>query len=414
MNFNIETDFHIFDEIIQNRPEINLEDFKKTLDSYYLPFVEKIITLKDQKNTLDGLIVGVSAIQGAGKTTQGEIMEILLRHLGHTSISLSIDDHYITHKELCTLRNTDPRYIRRGVTHDLPLAILNLRDLRQMRDGEAIIISGYDKSANQGDGERYRWVEVIEGTEMKLTVIQEQLVINKMLQDVWAMKLVSLKVKNQEIPLAERMGSSVPIIENILPTALIKFLENHKNQEITVTKNGESIMFVGESNIEVDPKDLPIGWRIVDKKPSFIFYDGWMLGARMVSDDTIFESGLPGIETADDIDFAKMINKKLENYEPLWEMLEFVNMLYVPDYKISITWREQAEKKLREKGSGMSERGIIDFVHYFWRSVHPAVQIQNLAEDTRHTNQVVVINDDHSIKEIISPEEVLSQYSRKS
>lgn len=289
----------IFDEILKKRPEISKENLKKDLENYYFPYAQKLINLKKDKGSDKGIIVGVSAIQGAGKTTQGEIMEVLLKHLGFSSISLSIDDHYITHEQLEELRQFDPRYIRRGVTHDIYLAIQGLTQLKKMKDGEEVKIPVYDKGANNGDGD---WV----------------------------------------------------------------------------------------------------GWKTVNKKPDFIFYDGWMLGVRRIKDESVFESGLPALDTPEAILFAKDINKKLDEYLSLWELIDFMNVLYVPNYQISLEWRDQAEEILRAKGQGMSKDEIKEFVYYFWRSVHPAIQIKALAFDKIHTQQVVIINDDHSIQEVVS------------
>lgn len=308
MDFDVNVDFAIFDPLLKKRPEINSENLKKDLDNYYLPFIQKLADLKKKKSSTDGIIVGVSAIQGAGKTTQGEILEVLLKHLGYCSVSLSIDDHYITHEQLNELREFDPRYIRRGVTHDIYLAVQNLKELKEMKNGIEVKVPIYDKGAKGGDGD---WV----------------------------------------------------------------------------------------------------GWKTVVNKPDFIFYDGWMLGARKVEGESVFESGLPALDTPEHIQFAKDINKKLDGYLPLWDLIEFMCVLYVPDYENSLKWRDQAEDVLRAQGKGMSHEEIREFVYYFWRSVHPAIQIKNLAQDSKHTNQVVIINEDHSIKEVIDPAKVKEKYS---
>ena len=297
-------DFDIFQPIISRRPEIKEETLKKDLQKYYLPFAQKLINLK--QNTSLGAVVGVSAIQGAGKTTQGEILEILLNHQGHTSIHLSIDDHYITHKQLNELRQKDPRFVRRGVTHDIPLAVKNLTDLKNFKEGMEVQIPIYDKGIENGDGDR-------------------------------------------------------------------------------------------------------VGFKTVNKKPDFIFYDGWMLDAKKVSDETVFEKGLPALDTPEHIQFAKDINKKLDEYTPLWSLIDFMDVLYVPNYEISLKWRDQAEEALRARGEGMSSDEIKEFVYYFWRSVHPGIQIKNLAHDDK-TDQVVIINDDHSTGEVLAPNQVKMMY----
>lgn len=302
----MDADFHIFDELLKKRPEIFPDSLKKDLQNYYLLYIEKLLKLRQNSDQTKGLIVGISAIQGAGKTTQGEIMEVLLGHFGKSSVSLSIDDHYLTHEQLNELREYDPRYIRRGVTHDIHLAITNLTDLKNMTAGMEVKIPTYDKGAEKGDGD---WV----------------------------------------------------------------------------------------------------GWKSVTKKPDFIFYDGWMLGAKRVEDESIFESGLPALDTPEHIQFAKDINKKLDEYLPLWELFDFLNVLYVPNYEMSLKWRDQAEERLRIEGKGMTSDQIKEFVYYFWRSVHPAIQIKSLAQNV-DTDQVVVINEDHSIKEVLSATQVKERY----
>lgn len=411
--FSVDTDLHIFDELFERRPEVTKENLKKDLELYYLPYLKKLEEIKKNKDSLDGVIVGISAIQGTGKTTQGEILEILLKHEGYTSVSRSIDDHYLTHKELCDLRSRDPRFIRRGVTHDVALAIINLRDLQKMRD-DPIIISGYDKGAHSGDGDRFRWVNIDqEKVCLKLQITEQELMINKELKKTLATDLAELWIDGYEIKVPERLGSNIPLQKHFLPEELISFLTEHKDQLFEVMqKDDDNLFFKGQNTEEfvVAKKDLPNGWRVITEKPDFIFYDGWMLGAREVEDLSVFDSGLPALEKEEDREFAKMINKKLDNYIMLWAMIEFMNVLYVPDYEMSLQWRDQAEEHLRQKGEGMTHDQIIEFVHYFWRSVHPGIHIKNLAHHELHAQQVVIINDDHTVKEVLLPEEVKIKY----
>ncbi len=409
MYFDSEKDLNIFDEFFKKRPEVSVESLKEDLTKYYLPYAQKLIELKKNKPNSNGIIVGVSAIQGAGKTTHGEVLEILLKHLGHSSVSRSIDDHYITHKELCELRTRDPRFIRRGVTHDISLAILDLRDLREMEEGKPILVSGYDKGAQHGDGDRFMWINPEEGLEIKVKLVEEELMVNKELQKVKALQLVSSSWNGQEVYLPRNMGSDVHVTEPIL----LEWLQNeiHSNEEISISMEGDQVKFAtANSNIMVPKKSLPNGWRLITKKPDFIFYDGWMLGARRMEDESVFDVNLPALETEADRNFAKDVNKKLENYHPLWTMFEFMSVLYVPNYQKSIEWRDSAEETLRVKGEGMTHDEIKDFVHYFWRSVHPAIHIKQLAQNPTNTQQVVIIGDQHEVIEVITPEEVKLKY----
>lgn len=409
MDFDIDAQMDIFTPLFEKRPEITPENLKTDLKKYYLPFVEKLVGLKKQKG--ESVLIGVSAIQGAGKTTQGEILEILLKNFGYSSVSLSIDDHYLTHLELCELRDEDPRFIRRGVTHDIPLAKRDLENLLNMSD-EPVLVSGYDKGAQEGDGDRFRWINSHPGLVVKIKVLEKSLMVNKNFQNCLGLEIISATYLNSPVFLPSNMGSAIPLIEPFLPKHLIDFLKDQRDQELIITEeDDENVKFINNSEIVVSKKDLPKGWKLVTKKAEFIFYDGWMLGVRSVDDESIFESGLEALDTDEHIQFAKYINKRLLNYEELWEMIDFLNLLYVVDYQISIKWRDQAEEVLRTKGEGMTSEEIKEFVYYFWRSVHPAIHIKNLSVDEKHTDQVVVINDDHSVNEVLTPKQVKAKYS---
>jgi pantothenate kinase-related protein Tda10 len=411
MDFDLEQDVAIFDQLLLRRPEIDREKLKGDLEKYYLPYTKKLIELKKQKSPNQGLLVGVSAIQGVGKTTQGEILEILLDHFGHSTNSQSIDDHYLTHRQLCELRQHDPRYIRRGVTHDINLAARDLKKLKTMTPGQPVLISGYDKGIQSGDGDRLRWVNMEQGLVLQAKVIEEELMVNKQFQSIKALQLISAHFQDQNLVLLDNMGSDIPVAEYFLPAKLVMFLGG-QTAEFEVTQDVLGMVeFKGNGEVAVDKKDLPHAWRLVTKKPDFIFYDGWMLGARSVTDESVFASGLPALETPEDQQFARDVNKKLLDYENLWAMFDFLNLLYVVNYQDSLKWRDQAEEALRAKGEGMTHDQIVEFVHYFWRSVHPAIHIKNLAHDEIHTQQVVVINDDHSVGEILSPGDAKIKYS---
>jgi len=410
VQFNPATDIAIFDELFKKRPELNRQNLIADIQRYYLPYAEKLVVIKQTKNSSEGVIIGVSAIQGAGKSTQGEILEVLLKHLGHSAVSRSIDDHYITHAELSQLRQSDPRYIRRGVTHDIPLALSDLTALQQMQNSRPILVSGYDKAVHHGDGDRLRWVNLSEGVTLTAQVLKEELTVNKTLQSIKAIQLASVEYNGAPVELPLNMGSDIPLVDKNLPAALMEFL-NHQSGSITITsQDSENAKFSGVGEMVVAKKQLPNAWRLITQKPDFIFYDGWMLGARPVEDESVFSSGLPALEKTEDQAFARDVNQRLADYAPLWQLFSFVNVLYVHDYQVSIKWRDQAEEALRQKGQGMSHEEITEFVHYFWRSVHPAIQIKNLAHESVHTQQVVIINDDHSVGDILTPEQAKQQY----
>lgn len=415
MNRQIELD--LFAGILERKPEL-AANFPHDLKDYYQPFAEKLIEMRQQRGDREGLIVGISAIQGAGKTTQGEVMEVLLGETGHPMVSVSIDDHYLTHKELCELRADDPRFIRRGVTHDISLAQDTLASLRLMKDGQPILVPVYYKGAHSGDGERYRWVTPQDEVSLVAQVIETEMMISANLQAVRALHLEEVNFRGQSLQIPSNMGSDIPLLEGVIKTKLLNFLNANAKVghafSVAVDNRGglKTVSFetidISQHSLRFDASasDLPPGWKVVDRKPSFIFYDGWMVGARPVADEGVFESGLPALETPSNIDFAKFVNRKLAHYLPLWDKVDFQTVLYVPNYHRSLDWREQAELPLRARGQGMTPDQIRQFVYYFWRSVHPGIHISNLARDTKHTDQVILIRDDHSIGPTITPDKV--------
>lgn len=112
------------------------------------------------KRPLVPLIVGLNGVQGSGKTTVCERIQRFLSTEGGrsakvTSISLSMDDFYLTYAEQCSLfqRTGNPLLEYRGLpgSHDLALANNVLHSLAR---GKPTLIPRYDKSLNSGRGDR--------------------------------------------------------------------------------------------------------------------------------------------------------------------------------------------------------------------------------------------------------------------
>jgi D-glycerate 3-kinase len=101
------------------------------------------------------LIQGILGGQGTGKTTLGAVLTLILKHLGNSTLSLSLDDLYKTYRDRLALRKQDPRLIWRGPpgTHDIQLGLDVLDCLRQP-SGQPIPVPRFDKSAWEGAGDR--------------------------------------------------------------------------------------------------------------------------------------------------------------------------------------------------------------------------------------------------------------------
>jgi D-glycerate 3-kinase len=131
--------------------EANIRQVLKTL----LP---KIQTLHE--TTTRPIILGITGLQGSGKSTWASLIVRLLASEHHLhAVTVSLDDFYKTHDDLVARRNKDPGnklYRTRGQpgTHDEELAAQFFRDLAEYRGESEMKIPSFDKSLFNGEGDR--------------------------------------------------------------------------------------------------------------------------------------------------------------------------------------------------------------------------------------------------------------------
>ena len=95
------------------------------------------------------LIIGINGTQGSGKSTLADYMCTMLGERKLRTVSLSLDDFYLTHAERQTLADTvHPLLKTRGVpgTHDIALALTTINSLIE-GSGETLI-PRFDKSTD--------------------------------------------------------------------------------------------------------------------------------------------------------------------------------------------------------------------------------------------------------------------------
>lgn len=142
---------------------------------------------------------------------------------------------------------------------------------------------------------------------------------------------------------------------------------------------------------------------IITQKVDFVLFEGWFVGVHPVDEKVFFDAPDP-IVTECDRQFAKDMNSALQQYLPLWEYLDRLMVLYLPDYRWSKQWRRQAEHQMIAQGkSGMTDAEIDAFVEYFWRSLHPELFIKPLIKRPDLVDLVIEINPDHSPGDVYTP-----------
>ncbi len=412
--------------LLAKKPEL-ASTLSHDLEHYHQPFADRLIELRGQIGTDKApYIVGGAANQGAGKTTRGEIYQILFATEGFPMISLSIDDLYLDHAALCQLRESDPRFESRGVTHDFALIDSTLDSVMRMGDKPILMPGPYDKGAHNGAGDRYLWVNPQPGVELTARLTEEEIMLNGQLQKAPVLHLDRATFQDKPLTLTDDMGSLIPLEPGFFPEsghALRQFLFDNVGSaydlNVSVRNVGgkEVVCFQArdQSGASVEHyavySELPPGWRVIKKKPAFIFLEGWMQGLRPAEDKSVFNKDLlklPGFRDENDIDFARFINDQvLPKYLRYWDMVDFQTVLYNPNYPITFEWREQQEQRLRAEGrKAKSPAEVRRFVEYFFRSLHPTLFLDRLARDIEHTDQVTILADDRRILSVTTPDQV--------
>jgi len=109
------------------------------------------------------VVVGLSCVQGGGKTTLVNALRDLMRQGNSddtlTCVAVSIDDFYLTHADqvaVAAAHSDNPLLQVRGTfgTHDTDLGSSTLQQLRNAVDGDTVSVPVYNKWAYHGQGDR--------------------------------------------------------------------------------------------------------------------------------------------------------------------------------------------------------------------------------------------------------------------
>lgn len=120
-------------------------DYRSVVEAQWRPLADRIGDLWCDKQPL---LVGISGAQGSGKTTLCRFLKVLLVEHNLRSVTLSLDDLYLTRAERQALAaDVHPLFATRGVpgTHDLALGEAILDDLLA---GRTAALPRFDKAAD--------------------------------------------------------------------------------------------------------------------------------------------------------------------------------------------------------------------------------------------------------------------------
>jgi D-glycerate 3-kinase len=303
---------------------INEQQTYLTLVAQITNWRQEINSPKERLNQRP-LIQGILGGQGTGKTTLCRLLCQLLKIMGYSAVSLSLDDLYKTYLDRQQLQLQEPKLRWRGPpgTHDIQLGIDTLQQIRLGNcsdNQQQIALPRFDKSLWAGIGDR---------TTPEL-------------------------VDQPDIVFFE--GWFV----GVLPIPEERFLVNEITNEIT----NEMVDGVGVASP-------------VENQASALSFD---------------------------LSFARYSNQQLQNYLPLWQLVDKLIMLYPKDYRYSLQWRLQAEQEMVNSGKpGMDLEQIRDFVQYFWQALPPQLFLIPLTKQPTPVDLILPLDENHNFGKICYP-----------
>lgn len=144
-------------------------------------------------------------------------------------------------------------------------------------------------------------------------------------------------------------------------------------------------------------------WQNVEKV-DIVLAEGWFWGCRSLQEEELDKpSGndlVDMIEKRDDPNgiFRRIVNRALEKYHKLFDLCDNLVVLKVPSLEKIREWRKEQERKLKEeKGTGMSDKQLDEFLDYFATFTQRYVIPLDVSENA---DLVVTIGDSHETKKV--------------
>ena len=138
-------------------------------------------------------------------------------------------------------------------------------------------------------------------------------------------------------------------------------------------------------------------WATVTGPVDLVIFEGWCVGSMAQKDDELKEPINP-LERSKDIDgrWRRYVNEQLRgDYLNLFELIDSLLFLKVPDFEAVLRWRLEQEHKLRASAGTdapavMSDEQIAEFIQHFER-----ITTHNLAVLPGTADAVIELGDDH-------------------
>jgi D-glycerate 3-kinase len=141
-------------------------------------------------------------------------------------------------------------------------------------------------------------------------------------------------------------------------------------------------------------------WQKIDQKPKVIIFEGWCIGARPQQNKDLLKP-INILEKKQDLDLKWRIrvNNELKNdYKKIFNKINMLIFLKVPNFNCVYKWRLLQEKKLKLTSKGkkiMSPLKVREFIMYYER-----ITIQMLKDLSSKAYAVLYLDRQHRLNKI--------------
>jgi D-glycerate 3-kinase len=152
-----------------------------------------------------------------------------------------------------------------------------------------------------------------------------------------------------------------------------------------------------------DDRADPATWPVVTGPIDLIVLEGWCVGSTAQADADLSEP-INDLERERDPDgrWRRHVNEQLAGpYRELFETLDALVFLAVPDFGAVYRWRLEQEHKLADAADGrgiMGETGVAGFIRYFER-----ITRANLATMPNSADAILYLDDNHDCSRSVIP-----------
>jgi len=170
----------------------------------------------------------------------------------------------------------------------------------------------------------------------------------------------------------------------------IKALKNSKFKKILIPKFNKAI----------DDRVSKNKWLRINKKPNIVIFEGWCVGAnpQKKKDLKVPINELEKYEDKKKIWRIKVNQELKKDYKKIFNLIDKIIFLKVPNFKYVFKWRMLQEKKLRLTSKSkkiMSDNQIKNFIMFYERLTKHMLQTLTYKADT-----VIKIDNKHRLKSI--------------